>query len=150
MRSAAGSFYDPYDWQPWPTPRRVRPVYLAIVIAVLVLMALIAADVAAYEAIPAKVTVTAVDWYVGDLLVGNESGFVIAGGHSVVERLECSIFCPMFRQVSVGAPFTLVGATIANPWFEYVNATIQAPDSAYQGPMALTLSVVPPPSASTR
>jgi hypothetical protein len=144
MRSVEAAFYDPYVWQTARSPRRISLGIAAVVIGVLVLLALIAADVSAYEAIPAKITIERVDWMVGNFSIGNSSGFTTLSGHAFPENLVCEIFCPNFDRASVSSPFTLASSSFAYPWFEYVNLTIQAPSSGYDGTLTITLGVALP------
>lgn len=139
--------YSPYTyevarWQRYAhEPPLVSRNALCIALASVVLLGFIAADVGAATSLPVKVTITQVNWFVGNLSVGNESGFTVLGGHTFDLKLVCEIFCPYFSGLSVANPFTLVNVTVAYPWFEYVNATVQAPNHAYDGPLDATLIV---------
>lgn len=144
MRSSAAAFYDPYLGESLRPYLRITPAVAAIAVTSLALTGLVAADIGAFESIPAKVSIQQVNWFVGNVSVGNESGFSILGGHTFPENLVCEIFCPQFGRASVNAPFTLVSATFAYPWFEYVNLTIRAPGSSFSGPLNITLTVATP------
>lgn len=139
--------YSPYTyeaarWQRYARePPLVKGNVLCIILASLVLLGFVAADVSALSAMPVKVTISEINWFIGNVSVANGSGFTVLGGHDFALRLVCTIFCPYFAGVQVAGPFTLVNATIAYPWFEYVNATIRAPSYAYDGPLNLTLTV---------
>jgi hypothetical protein len=141
LRSAAAAFYDPYVGESRRRSIRIPATVAAVAIAAMFLIGLVAADVATYEALPVKIAITQVNWLVGNVTVGNVSGFTVAGGHVFPENLECEIFCPVFHTARVNAPFTVLSSTFAYPWYEYVNLTIQAPGSAYSGPLNITLSV---------
>jgi len=97
----------------------------------------------AATATPVKVTVTQVYWFDGNLSIGNGSGFTVGGGHMVSLGLVCEIFCPKFVGATVSSPFTLVSATFAYPWNEYVNVTAKAPTTAYTGPLTIVLAWAP-------
>jgi hypothetical protein len=154
LRSAAAAFYDPYVGESRHRSIRISAAAAAIAVAGLFLVGLVAADVATYEALPVKVAITQVNWLVGNISVGNVSGFTVTGGHTFPEDLECEIFCPAFHHASVNAPFVVESSTFAYPWFEYVNLTIQAPGTPYSGPLDITLSLgtgsdsIPPLSAA--
>ena len=141
---SAGSPYQ-YEVLRWQRYARQRPLVsgtvILIALASLVLVGFVAADANALYSLPVKVTVTQVNWFVGNYSVGNESGFTVPGGHEFSLGLVCEIFCPTFTGATVGAPFSLVNDTIAYPWFEYVNLTIKAPNSAFDGPLTITMQV---------
>lgn len=143
MRNLSAAFYDPYLGESLRWPRRITPAIAAIGVTSLVLVGFVAADLNALEAVPVKVSIQQVNWLIGNVSVGNESGFTILGGHTFPENLVCEIFCPPFGHASVSAPFTIVTATVAYPWYEYVNLTIRAPASPYSGPLNITLTVAP-------
>jgi len=151
MRGGWVAFSDPADspyayevarWQRYARePPLVSRNVLLIAVASMFLLGFVAADVGAISSTPVKVTVTQINWLIGNVSVGNASGFTVQGGHTFTLGLVCTIFCPYFSGVSVASPFALVNVTIAYPWFEYVNATIQAPGHAYDGPLNVSLSV---------
>jgi hypothetical protein len=151
MSNRWASFYDasasPYAFeaQRWLRYEREPPllsrVAVYLVLASLLLLVFVSADVGAYYSLPVKVTITQVHWYIGNFSLGNQSGFAVQGGHDFSRNLVCELFCVRFTGVSVNSPFVLVNDTIAFPWFEYVNMTIRAPNFAYDGPLDLTLSI---------
>lgn len=122
-------------------PPLVSNAVLSIGLAAFLLLALISADVGAYNSIPVKVTISQVNWFVGNVSVGNQTGFNVAGGHQFAQNLVCELFCYEFSGATVGSPFTLVSCTIQYPWFEYVNLTVQAPHFAYTGDLNITLKL---------
>ncbi len=144
MTSSTAPLGEPYLGRTRGQAARQFVLRVALVLAVLVLIVLVAADVNAYASLPTKVTITGVDWRVGNVSLGNQSGYRALGGHEVHQNLVCEIFCVPFDRASVNAPFVVVSATFAYPWYEYVNLTIRAPDSAYSGPLVITLSPAAP------
>lgn len=151
MREGVAAFYDPYvgpyapDLRRWPRYLRRKRLLtkgvVLIALASLLLLVFVAADVNAYYSLPVKVTVTEIHWFVGNVSVGNASGFSVKGGQEFSENLVCTLFCPTFVGESVNSPFVLVNLTITYPWFEYANATFRAPNSAYTGPLDIVLRV---------
>ena len=159
MRDGVAAFYDPYasalSRRRWETgrssgKRRLTKGVLSILLASGLLVGLVAADASVYYAVPAKVTVTEVHWFVGNYSVGNQSGFGIESGQKFTQDLVCEIFCPVFTGVAIGDPFALVNDTFAYPWYEYANLTIVAPSSAYAGPLTIVLEVGGDPTAVLR
>ncbi len=159
MRDGVAAFYDPYatalSRRRWEAgrgsgKRRLTKGVLSIVVAGGLLVGLVAADASVYYALPVKVTVTEVRWFVGNYSVGNQSGFSIESGQKFTQDLVCEIFCPAFTGVAIGSPFALVNDTFAYPWFEYANLTIAAPNSAYTGPLTIVLEVGGDPAAVLR
>ena len=144
MRSSAAPLGEPYIGGARGHPARPFVLRAALVVAVLVLIVLVAVDLNAYANLPTKVTITGVDWRVGNVSLGNQSGYRALGGHEVHQNLLCEIFCVPFDRASVNPPFVVVSSTFAYPWYEYVNLTIRAPDSAYSGPLVITLSPAAP------
>lgn len=134
-----GQRWQRYEHEPPPVSGGV----LAIAVAAIVLVSIGAADVGVALSPAVKVTVTQVNWFVGNLSVGNQSGFTMEGGHTVSLGLVCEIFCPKFDGMTISSPFTLVSDTIAYPWNEYVNVTVGAPASTYTGPLSIVLSWAP-------
>jgi hypothetical protein len=152
MRDGVAVFYDPYSSpyalrsRRWGRRNSDSPLHLSkgavlIGLAGILLLGLLVADASALYATPVKVTVTEIQWFVGNYSVGNQSGFTIAGGHTFSESLTCQLFCPTFKSARVNAPFTLVSDTFAYPWYEYANLTIQAPNSDYSGPLDITFPI---------
>lgn len=149
MRDAVAAFYDPYargfTVRRWirsvTTHRRFGWGALAIALVSVLLVGLVAADASAFYSIPTKVTITGIQWFVGNFSVGNQSGFTVLGGHTFVEQLVCQIFCPTFTSATINSPFALVNDTLAYPWFEYANLTVRAPTSAYSGPLSIAFGV---------
>ena len=151
MRDGVAVFYDPYS-SPYALERRrwgrhapdsafhLSRAAIAVALAGTVLLGLLAADASAFYASPVKVTVTEIQWFVGNYSVGNQSGFSIVGGHTFTESLVCQLFCPEFTGARISSPFALVNDTLAYPWYEYANLTIRAPSSAYSGPLDITLA----------
>jgi len=150
MRDGVAAFYDPYA-SPFSVEGRLGLRYrrsiplvsnqvLALAVAAVALLAFVVADVGAFEAVPVKVTVTQVQWMVGNFSLANGSGFTVRAGTEFPLRAVCEVFCVPFTAVTVNAPFSLLNATIAYPYYEYVNVTIRAPAHAYSGPVTLDLA----------
>jgi len=134
--------YEAHRWQRYASePPIVSGAVCLIAVASLVLAGFVAADVGALSSTPVKVTVTQIRWFVGNASVGNQSGFTMRGGQSVSLSAVCQLFCPNFVGVTVDQPFTLVNYTIAYPWFEYLNVTVQAPSNSYTGPLTIVAQV---------
>jgi hypothetical protein len=151
MRDGVAAFYDPYA-SPFSIEgrlglryRRVVPrvsnVAIAVAIAATALVAFVAADVATFEAAPVVVHISEVRWTVGNLSLQNASGFAVKPGTDFPVKLVCEGFCVPFSGVTVNSPCAVVNATFAYPYYEYLNATIQAPSHAYSGPLVLDLSI---------
>ncbi len=134
-------FYGGYDQVAFrPRVRRAVPaVAVAMAVAVLTLTALIAADVAAYDAIPAVVRVTSVAWYANGTLLATSAGFSMRASQQTVFPIVCELFCVVWSGATVSAPFVLVGFAETNGFVQYTNLTVRAPSTAYDGPLAITL-----------
>lgn len=133
--------YEARRWQRYEhEPPLVTRSVLGIACASFVLLAVVATDVGVATAVPVKVTVTQVNWFVGNISIGNGSGFTVQGGRDVALGLVCEIFCPKFVGANVSSPFTLVNATFAYPWNEYANVTVRAPPSDYTGSLSIVLA----------
>ena len=142
MHSSVASFYGGYDQVECPRPvrRQLSSVVLLIVVAAVVLLGFVAADVSAFQRIPVAVHVTEVAWYAGPELLTTASGFTMHSSQSVTLTLTCNAVCYEITHGSVNAPFQLTGFTVTYAPIQYVNATIVAPTSAYTGPVVITLS----------
>lgn len=139
--SASPYSYEGVRWQRYGRePPLISRNAGVVLLAALLLTGFVVTDVGLASSLPAKVTVTQVNWFVGNLSAGNSSGFSVAAGHSFVVSLVCTIFCVQFVGVSVASPFSLVNDTITVAWFEYVNVTVRAPGSSFDGPLAVTLT----------
>jgi hypothetical protein len=150
------SFYGGYDQVGLARVRaRVRThkvprTLLLIAIAVVALAVFVAADVAAYEALPLSIEVTSVSWESEGTILASEPGFAIHGGQSATLSLTCDSVCIKFGGATVNAPFSLLAFSVVYHPDQYTNVTVQAPTSAYSGPLTITLSVNPQaPTGST-
>jgi hypothetical protein len=143
MHSAAATFYGAYDQVATTRAPRVRiPAWVfGIGVGVLVLLGFVAADVGAFEAIPAKVTVTAVNWFAGSQLLATSPGFTLHSTQTTSLSLTCNLICYRFSAAAVNAPFQVVAFSVVDQPIQFANVTVQAPSSAYSGPLNITLSV---------
>jgi len=143
MGDAVASFYGGYDQAPFIPTRhlRIRPVAIAIGVAAIALLAFVAADVSAYQTATTPVVVTSVEWYALGQLLTTSAGFTAHASESFPLTLACYSLCYRFDSVSVGAPFQVTSSHIVLQPVVYVNATVQAPGTAYSGPLVVTLGV---------
>lgn len=143
MHDSVASFYGGYDQTSLPQlPRlRVSRLWLAVAVALVVLLFFVAADVAALTTPPVKVQVTAVNWVVEGSTIASTAGFTVHGSQKFLLTETCQIFCYNFKGAAVSAPFQLVALSIVNQPAQFTNLTIQAPSSAYVGPLTVTLVV---------
>jgi hypothetical protein len=105
-----------------------------------VLVLLVVVDVRAFQSIPSTVHVTAVQWYAGSEPLTTAQGFTLRGLESVTLTLSCDQICYTFAGASVAPPFHLVGFVLSNQTTVYSNVTVQAPSTAYTGPVSITLT----------
>ncbi|MGA8664164.1 MAG: hypothetical protein WB809_03735 [Thermoplasmata archaeon] len=142
MHSMVASFYGGYDLvaRAHSARRRLSPLVLWVAVAVLVLLAFVAADAGAFEALPVAVHVTAVEWYPGTELLTCTGGFSLHSSQSVTLTLTCNFICYEISSATVSALFHLAGFVVTYSPIQYVNATVTAPSSAYTGPLVITLS----------
>ncbi|HLM90712.1 MAG TPA: hypothetical protein VK424_01470 [Thermoplasmata archaeon] len=140
MHSTVASFYGGYDLvvHARPTHRRVRPVFVLLAVAALVLLVFIAADVSAFQALPVAVHVTAVEWFAGTELLTSTGGFTMPSSQSVTLTLTCNFICYEITSATVSAPFHLAGFVVNYAPIQYVNVT--APSGSFTGPLVITLS----------
>lgn len=122
-----------------------RAIYLIAASAV-VLVLLVAADVALIETAPPAVQVATVIWYAGPASVTTTPGFTVHTSEKFVLSETCELFCYNFNGVTVSAPFHLVALSIVNQPIQYTNVTIQAPPSSYDGMLGITLNIGPLPA----
>ena len=143
MHDSVATFYGGYDQAGLGRlPRlKISRIVLAMAVALLLLVVFVAADVAAIEAFPASVHVTEVNWFIGNQSIANISGFAAHSSQTFVLTETCELFCFNFNGATVSAPFQLVHVSIVNEPIQYTNLTIQAPASAYSGPLAIYLEV---------
>lgn len=144
MHDSVATFYGGYDQVGLVRRTPLHLPWMAVVlgVAVLTLLSLIAADVAAYEARPASVNLTAVDWYAGSEPLTTSAGFTVHASQSFLLTLTCTSVCYLFSGASVSAPFVLLAFSMTNHPIQYVNVTVQAPASGFQGILTITLAVV--------
>lgn len=136
-------FYGGYDQVALrSSARRAFPkTAVAIGVALVALVVLVAADASAYAAIPPVVRVTSVDWYSGGVLLTTSAGFTLRASQETVFPLVCEVSCVAWAGASVSAPFVLVGFSVTDSFVQYTNLTVRAPSTAYDGPLAITLTV---------
>lgn len=121
--------------------RRFPWLAAAIVVASIVLVALVAADISTYEANTGSVQITGVNWYAGSILLITGAGFSLHPSEQVTLPLQCLSICFPFTGASVDAPFHLIVFSDTLPPIQNVNVTVQAPAAAFSGPLTITLSV---------
>jgi len=143
MHDSVATFYGGYDQVGLfrRAPARIPLRLVALGCAALALVSFVAADVSAYESRPALVGVTVVNWDVGNQLLTTSGGFTLHGSQSTALSLSCSSLCFLITGATVSPPFVLTGFTTTNHPIQYTNVTVQAPNSAYNGPMTITLQV---------
>lgn len=136
-------FYGGYDQVALrPTARRAVPkLAVAVGVAAVALTVLVAADVSALAAIPPVVRVTGVDWYSEGVLLTTSAGFSLRASQETVFPLVCEVSCVAWGGASVSAPLVLVGFSVTDTAAQYTNLTVRAPATAYDGPLAITLTV---------
>ena len=143
IHDSAATFYGGYDQTGvgrLPTLRLPR-VQFAIAVASVALILLLASDVAAIGSEPAIVQVSSVDWFAGNISLGNSSGFRVVGSQTFHLTETCELFCFNFRGATVSSPFELLRFTVTDVPIQYANLTIRAPGSSYDGPLTITLEV---------
>lgn len=143
MHDSVATFYGAYDQVGLRRLQRTRTPWVAVVLvlAVLVLIGFVAADVAAYDAGAVTVRVTSVSWYAEGGLLTTSPGFSLHGSQAVTLTLTCNFICYQLSGASVNAPFQLVSFSVTNQPIQYANVTVQAPATSYDGPLTITLSV---------
>jgi hypothetical protein len=139
------SFYGGYDVvaRARGARRHVGIAKVLLVGAIIVLLGFILADVAAFRAIPARVEVTGVEWYVGGEPLTNASGFTLHASQSIQLTLTCSFVCYEFVGATASAPFQVTSFHVVYQPIQFVNVTVAAPSAAYDGPLAINLEPVP-------
>lgn len=150
MHDAVASFYGGYD-QVLRTPRvrrHINLVVLLLAVAVVILIGFIAADVLAFQSIPAKIQVTSVEWYAGTQLLTTTQGFAMHATQAVTLTLSCNFICYEFGGATANAPFQVTGFAVSYSPIEFVNVTVVAPSSAYSGPLMIVLT--PPVTGTVR
>jgi hypothetical protein len=142
------SFYGGYDQVGLARPVRLRIPRMAAILAIagILLVAFIAADVSAYQNLAVTVKVTSVEWFVEGEALTTSGGFSLHGSQSTTLSLTCSTVCYRFVGATASSPFTVLGFSVSYHPIQYTNVTVQAPTSAYDGPLSVTLEV---PSAGT-
>ena len=143
MHDSVAAFYGGYDQVGFRRHPRSRVPWISVAIAVsaVALLVFVAADVSAYEGVTAEVHVTSVTWYADDVWLATTGGFSAHPSEQFVLSETCQIFCFYFSGASVNAPFTLAQVSIVNVPVQYVNLTIQAPSTTYQGTLNITLEI---------
>jgi hypothetical protein len=142
MRDSVASFYGGYDLElrTSPVQRHIGLPVILLIVALLVLVGFVGADVAAYQGIPPSVQVTAVDWYADSQLLASTGGFSLHGSESVTLSLMCSTVCYAIGGATVSAPFHLTGFLVSYSPDQYTNVTVTAPANSYHGPLSITLT----------
>lgn len=144
MHDYAATFYGGYDQVVVRRAARMRLSWLwvALAAALLVLVALVASDVAAVEALPPVLHVTQVGWYAEGYLLVAGAGFSVRGGESAVLPLVCTSLCLPWVGANASAPFVVTGFSVVDrPSAQYTNVTVRAGDRAFSGPLAVTLEL---------
>ncbi len=141
MHDSVATFYGGYDQVALRrhVPSRVPWVRVALVLAVVLLLVFVAADVAAIASGPVTVRVTSIDWYAEGGLLASTSGLSVRGGTTFVASLSCTTLCFRVLGVTAAAPFEVSQLSVVDSPLQWVNVTVRAPTSAYVGPLALTL-----------
>jgi len=143
------SFDDPspyaYEAQRWQRYEREPPLLrgkaVLVVVAVVVLLAFVATDVAYYENLTAPVVVSYVGWYAEGQQFATSVGFTVHTSQAFNLTVKCTGFCYRFNGAIVGAPFRLLSTQIFYYPTEFLNLTLKAPSMGYTGPLAVTLTV---------
>jgi hypothetical protein len=142
------SFYGGYDQVGLVRARRWRIPRLTLLMAVaaILLIVFVAADVAAYENLPGNVdvNVTSVSWVSEGSVLTTSGGFALHGSERTTLSLSCSTVCIRFDGATASAPFSVVTFHLSYDPDQYTNVTVQAPTSAYNGPLTITLGVTAP------
>ncbi len=143
MHDSVATFYGGYDQVATRrlAPARVPWTRVALVLAVIVLLVVVAADVAAVTTSAVPVRITAIDWYAEGGLLTSTSGLTVRGGTTFVATLECSTVCFRVTGVTAAAPFQVAGVLISYSPDQWVNVTVRAPTSSYDGPLTLTIEL---------
>ena len=132
-----------YEMLRWQRYGHERPLVsgkiILVVVAAVLLLALVGADVTALANRPVMVRITSVSWYAGGSLLTSSSGFSIQASQRTTLTLTCSTVCMGIFTATVGRPFLFLGFTVAYHPIQFVNVTVLAPSSAYSGPLAITL-----------
>ncbi|HTT16552.1 MAG TPA: hypothetical protein VMH49_04255 [Thermoplasmata archaeon] len=142
MHDYVASFYGGYDQE---IGRRARlrhvPVkVVAVGAASLMLLGLVAADVAALESPPAVVRVTSVEWYApGGILLNTSGGFSVRPSTAVAFTLSCSSLCLPWVGANASSPFQVESFAVTYAGIQYTNLTVKAPAGSYSGPLSIFL-----------
>ena len=116
-------------------------MHLLLTASLVLLVVLVAADVSAYESVTAAVRVTAVSWSTEGSLLATSAGFSTHTSRTFTLTLTCSLICYNFAGASVSPPFEVVGFSLVNQPIQYANVTLKAPDTSYNGPLAISLTL---------
>lgn len=116
-------------------------MHLLLGASLVLLVVLIAADVSAYGSATASVRVTAVSWYTEGSLLATSTGFSTHISRTVTLTLTCNLICYNFAGASVSPPFEFVGFSLVNQPIQYANVTLKAPDTSYNGPLVISLTL---------
>ena len=122
-------------------PLHVSRNTLAIGIAAMALLAFVAADVSALENPPVVVKVTSVEWYALGFVIASSGGFNVRASQTIALSETCEGICLPVVGVSVASPFTLVRDTIVDQPVQWVNLTVRAPATSYDGNLSVTLAL---------
>jgi len=143
------SFDDPspyaYEVHRWQRYEREAPLLrgkaVLVVVAVILLLAFVATDVAVYDNLTAPVQVSYVTWYAEGQLFATSAGFTVHTSETFNLTLKCTGICYRFNGAFVAAPFHLVSTQIFYYPTENLNLSVQAPSIGYTGPLSVTLTV---------
>jgi len=143
MHDSVATFYGGYDQigLARSNPLQISRVGLVVALAAVVLLILVAADVAAFTSPPATVRVSAVNWYAEGQLLTTAPGFSAHASQSVKLSLTCNTICFRINGASVSAPFSLAAFSVVNQPVQYVNVTVTTPPTGFSGPLTITLHV---------
>ncbi len=141
MHDSVATFYGGYDQVAMRRfgPARIPWTRVAIVVAAALLLLFVAADVAAFATPPATVRITEVAWYAEGGLLTSTSGGTVRAGATFVATLTCSTLCFRVSGVTAAEPFSVVSVSVVDSPLQWVNVTVRAPTSSYDGPLALTI-----------
>ena len=143
MPDPLANFYGGYDPSGLPQLPRlgIRPIHIAIIVAVIALLIFVAADASAAESLAPNVHVTSVSWWADGTELTTSAGFTVRASQTFLLSVTCQVFCYDFDGATVGLPFHLVRVAIVSQPVQFTNLTIQAPSSAYDGPLTITLEL---------
>ena len=151
IQDPLAAFYGGYERTDLVRPPlfRIRPVYVAIAIALLALAGLIAADAGALTVGTATVNVTSVEWETGGLVLATAAGFNVHSSQTFLVILTCAGVCYRFIGASANAPFHVVAFSRVDSPIQFTNVTVQAPAGSYSGGLTISLALPEPLNATS-